>query len=291
MGSATTRSQGGSPPREWGQHSSGSARRIRNRFTPTRVGTAASPRSPAVRCTVHPHASGDSDLMVAFPPCTHGSPPASGDSYIMVLTTDYPLGSPPREWGQRLPAAPERPAGRFTPTRVGTALRRGQAGPPAAVHPHASGDSGINPPNIRVVNGSPPREWGQQERHPHRPVRRRFTPTRVGTAPCSGTTLTSRRVHPHASGDSRGRALSVAPQVGSPPREWGQLFPPPFQPTLVGFTPTRVGTASRPPARRRRPWVHPHASGDSRRLFLWVAQLPGSPPREWGQLLVFRRYA
>ena len=137
----------GSPPREWGQHFLRHLLNILFGFTPTRVGTAFPPPSAQHPLRVHPHASGDSALL---------SP------------VDYTYtGSPPREWGQHIAEHRRGVSDRFTPTRVGTA-RKG-LGPTlySRVHPHASGDSYLAGLRVRHVHGSPPREWGQQERHRH----------------------------------------------------------------------------------------------------------------------------
>ena len=114
------------------------------------------------------------------------------------------------------------------------------------------------------VTGSPPRVWGQRKRSPRFPQARRFTPTRVGTTAVVEALL---------------RAIT-----GSPPRVWGQRaagngcwLPQPVHPHACGdndghhrvraclerFTPTRVGTTSRPVERPTPQAVHPHACGDN----------------------------
>ena len=52
----------GSPPRAWGRLLMGSKATSLLRFTPTRVGTTASPSLTAARAAVHPHARGDDSL-------------------------------------------------------------------------------------------------------------------------------------------------------------------------------------------------------------------------------------
>src|SRR5690606_34269634 len=111
---------------------------------------------------------------------------------------------------------------RFTPTRVGTASRRGCWLGCVSVHPHARGDGGWGTGRSRSPGGSPPRAWGRRVRH--RRVWRlgRFTPTRVGTA-CGLTPIpTCRAVHPHARGDGRPLNRAVGVLNGSPPRAWGR---------------------------------------------------------------------
>ena len=164
------RTRGGSPPREWGQPEAGIALQVCQRFTPTRVGTAAN----------HAH---------RLPNSTRFTPTRVGTACHGDEAPRKPPGSPPREWGQLYDA----------PTRV---------------HPHASGDSSATVYGNRV--------------HPH----------------ASGDSPDTIIQHPHASGDS-----TSAERAGSPPREWGQ--PPGVPPkgwgqppeALIGFTPTRVGTA------------------------------------------------
>ena len=57
---------------------------------------------------------------------------------------------------------------------------------------------------------------------------------------------------------------------------------------MVGFTPTRVGTARAQGQHRPLAAVHPHASGDSFWVWSRVRRRRGSPPREWGQRPVNR---
>ena len=173
------------------------------------------------------------------------------------------MGSPPREWGQRRSMSCPCSGWRFTPTRVGTASGRWRPPATRTVHPHASGDSPHHFPRVFHRLGSPPREWGQRGHRWHRDPDRRFTPTRVGTAPFTSTWKPRTPVHPHASGDSRlfqthGPPARVHPHAsgdsidilgegdgdeGSPPREWGQRLPAVAERFARRFTPTRVGTA------------------------------------------------
>ena len=235
-------------------------------------------------------------------------------------------GSPPREWGQlpvdRVPYL----SVRFTPTRVGTAKSPPTPRMPLSVHPHASGDSPPSTSMSIRTSGSPPREWGQRSLRLLWPVSHRFTPTRVGTAPTEshstsasmvrewgqqesvtpwqaegrftptrvGTASTParirsrRRVHPHASGDSKHTGAYSQPSSGSPPREWGQLSGRLDWTPEERFTPTRVGTALTFWRLTMCVGVHPHASGDSGSGVSLARPILGSPPREWGQLYVVR---
>ena len=156
------------------------------------------------------------------------------------------LGSPPREWGTAVPS------------RGGRAI--------LTVHPHASGDSVITVADGAVLNGSPPREWG--------------------TATVELRNINEAPVHPHASGDSHSPISRRCHIWGSPPREWGQRYKIIRDAQRIGFTPTRVGTAVWAAVHRRALGVHPHASGDSPAGLDHVTAVVGSPPREWGQLVV-----
>ena len=110
----------GSPPRVWGLLKSMTVSGTLDRFTPTRVGTAAEAGVDRHRTPVHPHACGDCQLVGPSGQPQHGSPP--------------------RVWGLLRRRAQERGCSRFTPTRVGTAARGSSHEPAPEVHPHACGD-------------------------------------------------------------------------------------------------------------------------------------------------------
>src|SRR6266508_4414435 len=95
-------------------------------------------------------------------------------------------------------------------------------------------------------------------------MRRRFTPTRVGTTRHEGFDKQSSAVHPHACGDDLSPKVFSFGFSGSPPRVWGRR-------------------SSRPPISGFRP-VHPHACRDDDCLVLELAGPVGSPPRVWGRL-------
>ena len=273
----------GSPPREWGQPFFQRLDRAFVRFTPTRVGTAWSTAGWTNQTSVHPHASGDSATGRLPNVEITGSPHASGDSTVCECRLLVNKGSPPREWGQLVNPRLAPVNNRFTPTRVGTAPRQVQKRTRATVHPHASGDSSISFSPSNSIRGSPPREWGQPRRLTAGIITDGFTPTRVGTAPRQVQKRTRATVHPHASGDS-GISFSPSNSIrGSPPREWGQ--PRRLTAGIItdGFTPTRMGTASRATSTPAIGAVHPHASGDSCQFAPKCLECPGSPPREWGQ--------
>ena len=90
----------GSPPRVWGRHHVAVGVRVGERFTPTRVGTTATPPEARRRNAVHPHACGDD-----------GEP----DHRLVAHH-----GSPPRVWGRPCDVSFAHGESRFTPTRVGT---------------------------------------------------------------------------------------------------------------------------------------------------------------------------
>ena len=151
-------------------------------------------------------------------------------------------------WGQHRTPPGNRPARRFTPTRVGTTGDSGLRQHGFSVHPHACGD------NVVV--------YGQA------PLRTRFTPTHVGTTVTAVVVFATPPVHPHACGDNCGYNRKCNRRPGSPPRVWGQLIAHGSGSQVDRFTPTRVGTTpiDKPTKERR----------------------PGSPPRVWGQLHIHR---
>jgi len=157
-------------------------------------------------------------------------------------------------------------------------------------------------------NGSPPRAWGQCRALPDRRVRRRFTPTGVGTMSPAASPTASPSVHPHGRGDNEPDDHRQRRLHGSPPRAWGQWY---FIASCVKperFTPTGVGTIVGKLARRYANTVHPHGRGDNPGRVMRTDKpggsphgrgdnvdaakrltIPtGSPPRAWGQLRIGR---
>ena len=116
-------------------------------------------------------------------------PHARGDDVRKILLLRHLDGSPPRAWGRRARTGSDRPARRFTPTRVGT-----NDGTPlssasrSAGSPHARGDDVRKILVLRHGDGSAPRAWGRPAVSPAVHVQRRFTPTRVGTTWSTGRT-------------------------------------------------------------------------------------------------------
>jgi len=131
----------GSPPHAWGHCSLAAPRVLRNRFTPTRVGTFSLSARVAPRVSVHPHTRGDIVTAWRLPSVQSGSPPhAWGHCRVRGFAV-----------GQH----------RFTPTRVGTFTR-------LASYRYRS-------------RGSPPHAWGHFAFLDAKEIVGRFTPTRVGT--------------------------------------------------------------------------------------------------------------
>src|SRR5690606_21274259 len=129
--------------------------------TPTRVGTTDRKGPPWSDSPVHPHARGDDEPGVI--------PAWTG------------IGTPPRAWG-RPAAGPTAPGlRRYTPTRVGTTSGPGMAEAACAVHPHARGDDGDAVTEFPLRSGTPPRAWGRRFHRHACALRKRYTPTRVGT--------------------------------------------------------------------------------------------------------------
>ena len=181
-----------------------------HRFTPTGVGTIGFRANDTTRVAVHPQGRGDN--------------PSCGCS------PDSALGSPPRAWGQFPPAPARSTWRRFTPTGVGTIAGAPPRLTRCTVHPHGRGDNRWGAAKIDALHGSPPRAWGQCARAAAVPVRRRFTPTGVGTIVARGINAPSRPVHPHGRGDNVTRYARRAVSVGSPPRAWGQFAHTPCPP-------------------------------------------------------------
>jgi len=154
----------GSPPRVWGQPLARSRKFWLTRFTPTCVGTTAHSAWPGAAASVHPHVCGDNSC------CSR--------------TVHSTIGSPPRVWGQLSRKCVGLHFDRFTPTCVGTTANSGRPHAASTVHPHVCGDNAPAGTATTASQGSPPRVWGQLDKHKPTPPERRFTPTCVGTT-CS----------------------------------------------------------------------------------------------------------
>ena len=212
----------GSPPRAWGQCAGDLHANQSSRFTPTGVGTMSITTSGRCSGTVHPHGRGDNRAKFH---------PKGGSG-----------GSPPRAWGQSFSQRCINRIARFTPTGVGTIMRRLRCCLWSTVHPHGRGDNKRALRSGMIVDGSPPRAWGQLTIHRRRHRRRRFTPTGVGTICARRWRAFRRAVHPHGRGDNTGPLIRTAARNGSPPRAWGQCTRSPAYTACRRFTPTGVGT-------------------------------------------------
>ena len=121
-------------------------------------------------------------------------------------------------------------------------------------------------------------------------MRRRFTPTGVGTIGEDTLTRIIHSVHPHGRGDNVGTGVSIDVEDGSPPRAWGQLLDDAALGWEIRFTPTGVGTIARAASTPVRCPVHPHGRGDNA-VAQPLSQHPiGSPPRAWGQCMQPRQH-
>src|SRR5690606_41759884 len=92
---------------------------LRQRYTPTGVGTNSGSSLARRRRALHPHARGDDSST------TVASPTVSG--------------TPPRAWGRPGQGPPPIGVYRYTPTRVGTTQPRSTAATAHPVPPHARG--------------------------------------------------------------------------------------------------------------------------------------------------------
>ena len=194
--------------------------------------------------TVHPHASGEHENIMAY---------------------KYPsTGSSPREWGTRRRWPRRLRAARFIPTRVGNTWSTVEHLLILPVHPHASGEHFTNTLGIECPSGSSPREWG--------------TPTlKMIQGPTSA-------VHPHASGEHQHLIKVPQSHFGSSPREWGTRLTHLIAQVRCRFIPTRVGNTFEKQVMDSMIAVHPHASGEHWRINLLLLPSNGSSPREWGTL-------
>ncbi len=71
-------------------------------------------------------------------------------------------------------------------------------------------------------------------------------------------------------------------EPGSPPRPWGPHGRFDVKAMEIRFTPTPVGTTSRPTSPSSGGSVHPHARGDHAAGASRMSHAAGSPPRPWG---------
>src|SRR5271157_83836 len=111
-----------------------------------------------------------------------------------------------------------------------------------SVHPHTRGDNHVMRHHVASKDGSPPHTWGQLLDRVDAPVKKRFTPTHVGTMSSSFSLLSAVPVHPHTRGDNFTNSMRYITYYGSPPHTWGQFSCSFFFNAFSRFTPTHVGT-------------------------------------------------
>ena len=181
------RLRAGSPPRAWGQYGSLVGDLLDGRVTPTGVGTMTFGPRGVFSGPVHPH--------------------GRGDNSAATTASNHDAGSPPRAWGQSLSASCCLLCSRFTPTDVGTMLSTPVSIAAAMVHPHGRGDNRAPAVRFRPSCGSPPRAWGQCFAAVDVRLRRRFTPTGVGTITQMTCSTSVTAVHPHGRGDNSSGAI------------------------------------------------------------------------------------
>ena len=131
----------GSPPRAWGQLAALWRGGGQWRFTPTGVGTMPTPTLSPSPSPVHPHGRGDNRCRRRAACCVRGSPPRTWGQCCLLRSLSL------RRW--------------FTPTGVGTMRRWCSGRPSATVHPHGRGDNDDAQDVCCIIDGSPPRAWGQ----------------------------------------------------------------------------------------------------------------------------------
>ena len=278
--------RGGSPPRAWGQSNRAASARCATRFTPTGVGTITLTISSPTQETVHPHGRGDNvddslaaHTLLRFTPTGVGTivaaeaaypvmavhPHGRGDNLVRQRAASDAHGSPPRAWGQFEITSRKCYYTRFTPTGVGTITSAQYGLTRRSVHPHGRGDNGCRRDDMRAIDGSPPRAWGQSPSPMVAPPSLRFTPTGVGTIYIDPYRKNYWSVHPHGRGDNSRATGGYSQTCGSPPRAWGQLRPYHRGRRASRFTPTGVGTIAATARCSTLRTVHPHGRGDNAR--------------------------
>ena len=90
---------------------------------------------------------------------------------------------------------------RFTPTCVGKRYASSARRTSSSVHPHVCGETSTGRQGLTVIDGSPPRVWGNGS---DRKSSRAF-----------------KAVHPHVCGETPFATATSHPCHGSPPRVWG----------------------------------------------------------------------
>ena len=133
------------------------------RFIPTCVGNICAMGVSPILMSVHPHVCGEHDLMIAHPPCQHGSSP--------------------RVWGTFTSSTNCFKFCRFIPTCVGNIRKRASTALIEAVHPHVCGEHVAGRHKGIKIFGSSPRVWGTYIYTNTAVEQMRFIPTCVGNMP------------------------------------------------------------------------------------------------------------
>jgi hypothetical protein len=172
-----------------------------HQFIPTRVGNAADDFVIDSDTAVHPH--------------------ARGERLDETNRNADRIGSSPHAWGTLATAGDTATRMRFSPTRVGNALRHARLSSQLSVHPHTRGER--NPiPRIRRRNtGSSPHAWGTPPCRCWSVRRSRFIPTRVGNAKMVACGMLQSAVHPHTRGERFCQQALAVSKAGSSPHAWG----------------------------------------------------------------------
>ena len=199
----------------------------------------------SVRRTVHPHARGEHQLLIAS-----------------LLA---PPGSSPRQWGTHHSVVPAGALHRFIPTPVGNTFADRMKASSISVHPHARGEHPARSASSSPVAGSSPRPWGTLELEPKHFTGVRFIPTPVGNTAVRGRATGRMPVHPHARGEHNVALRGDSRKGGSSPRPWGTLSDSIISGLWRRFIPTPVGN-TKGGAMKQPPYV-------------------GSSPRPWGTLI------
>jgi len=213
----------GSPPQTWGLLQRRVEDRLRDRLTPTNVGTKSWRRPRQPRRPDHPH--------------------KRGDIKVQTRAGSYHYGSPPQTWGHLLRACRRRREPGLTPTNVGTSLNPCTAPCRSGAHPHKRGDFQVQITWDYSMHGLPPQPWGHRLILAWRPPPFGLTPTNVGTSHACLQRAPVVTAHPHKRGDIMPTCVCIISWYGSPPQTWGHQRRLCSDLLLPRLTPTNVGTS------------------------------------------------
>ena len=224
---AATHFAAGSPPRAWGRRMGRCTSQNLRRFTPTCMGTTprSSPATPPA--AVHPHVHGDDVLgtprvryRTRFTPTCMGTTSDQSPTAPVLPVHPHVHGDDETICSEFISQI------RFTPTCMGTTTYPTRNLRGATVHPHVHGDDCSSYSWPCCIHGSPPRAWGRRMFKSSRRLKRRFTPTCMGTTPRLSPRCPTPAVHPHVHGDDGRTWMQRSAPCGSPPRAWGRRSGP-----------------------------------------------------------------